>query len=153
MNDLDPRALQDMVAMRDGVAPQSDEVLEERFVSGDEAMRWYNGWLKTIPPPPPESAHPEYGWDPVYRWRDAQGTPIYWYVVGTGDTDSLVIEDEPTVTHWGNEYYSYYAALHGRSSAEMIYKAGGLPEMMPPPLPGSTPQAEYIIELRGIEGW
>lgn len=153
MNDLDPRALQEMVAMKEGVPPPPDAVLEERFTRGDESMWWYNGWLKTITPPPPETADPEYGWDPVYRWRDAEGAPIFWYVVGTGDTDSLVIEDETTVVRWGNEYYSFYAALHGKASAELIHKGGGLPEMMPPQLPGSTPQAEYIIQVRGIEGW
>ncbi|KKL74066.1 hypothetical protein LCGC14_2068580, partial [marine sediment metagenome] len=74
-------------------APSPPAELEERFTRGDEAMWWYNGWLKSLKPP--AQAHPEYGWDPVVRWRDSFGAPIYWYVVGTAGVDSLVIESYP----------------------------------------------------------
>ncbi len=130
-------------------APSPPAELEEHFTRGDEAMWWYNGWLKTIEPPPPNKRDPEYGWDPVVRWRDSFGAPVYWYVVGT----SLVIESEATVVSWGNQYYSYHAAVNGRDATESIHTLGGLPEAAPPRLESSTPEAQFIVEMRGVEGW
>ena len=132
-------------------APSPPAELEERFTRGDEAMWWYNGWLKSLKPP--AQAHPEYGWDPVVRWRDSFGAPIYWYVVGTAGVDSLVIESEATILSWANQYYSYYAAVNGPETAEAIHTIGGLPEAAPPRLEPSTPEAQFIIEMRGVEGW
>lgn len=122
----------------------------QRFADGAEAMTWYNGWLKTRPPPVPP-LHPEFGWDPVVMWRDASGAPIYWYVVGTGGAESLVIESDSVVMGWGNEYYDHYAALNGVDAAEALLAQGGLPSEPLPDLPPSTPEGEWIIANRGIE--
>lgn len=132
-------------------APAEDERAPElhRFEDSDEAMAWYNGWLKTLEPPDPP-LDPEYGWDPVIRWTDEAGRPLYWYVVGTGGESSLVIEAASVVTNWANEYYDHYAALNSPEEADALFAQGGLPELEPPPLPPSTPEAEWIIATRGL---
>lgn len=120
-----------------------------RFATGDEAITWYNGWLTTLEPPDPP-LHPTFGWDPVVKWHDDDGRPIYWYVVGTGGEQSLVIESEGVVRDWGSEYYDHYAALHGQDAADALVEQGGLPEEPPPDLPPSTPEAEWIMANRGV---
>lgn len=120
-----------------------------RFADADEAMAWYNGWLRTLPPPDPP-LDPEYGWDPVNRWRDAAGEPFYWYVVGTGAEPSLILEAASVVAGWGNEYYDHYADLHGADAAEALLAEGDVPEVSPPDLPPATPEGEWIVANRGI---
>ncbi len=125
-------------------------ISDGRFVTGADAMSWYNGWLKTIKPPA-NRMDDEYGWDPVRLWWDESGHPVYWYVVGTAGEDSLVLESEATVIQWGNQYYAHYAATRGELVAEDIVQLGGLPPGEPPKLPPSTPEAQYIVETRQLQ--
>lgn len=124
-------------------------MIPQRFKSADEAVAWYNAWLKTQPPPTSREgcracSDAFGGWDPVLRWELPDGTPIYWYVVGTGNTESLVIEGEETVKGWANQYYHYYAEVEGKAAAERITKESALPEKPPPEdLEPSTPESVY----------
>ncbi len=121
----------------------------DRFKMADEAISWYNGWLKTLAPPPTmegcrECSQEFGGWDPVVRWELPDGWPIYWYVVGTASDESLVVEGEETIRGWGNQYYRYYALVNGEDAAEEIIALGELPEKPPPDdLEPSTPESIY----------
>lgn len=127
--------------------------MKRRFKSADDAIVWYNGWLKTLPPPESmdgcrECSERFGGWDPVIKWYLADGRPIYWYVVGTGSTESLVIEGEETIRGWGNQYYYYYAAVHGKEAAEGITLLSELPEKpLPEDLEPSTPESVYWAQF------
>ena len=132
---------------------RKDEPIRDRFATADLAVSWYNAWLATTTPPKNmegcRMCSEEFGgWDPVVKWQLPDGTPIYWYVVGTGDTESLVIEGEETVRGWANQYYRYYAAVNGKESAEKITPKEGLPVRSPPEdLLPSTPESVYWTML------
>lgn len=119
-----------------------------RFDTADDAIAWYNGWLKTLEAPDSMEGCPECsiafgGWDPVIRWRLADGRPIYWYIVGTADESSLVLEGADTIQDWGNRYYHFYRELHGVEAAERITARSALPKKPVPQLPPSTPESQY----------
>ncbi len=122
---------------------------KDRFGTADEAIAWYNGWLKTIPAPPEgpgcrECTDEFGGWDPVLKWRLPDGRAIYWYVVGTAGDESLVVEGGETIRAWGNQYYYYYARVNGEAEAERILELAELPEKaVPHNLEPSTPESVY----------
>ncbi len=124
-------------------------MIPQRFKTADEAVAWYNAWLKTQPPPKSmegcRTCSEDFGgWDPVIRWELRDWTPVYWYVVGTGGTESLVIEGEETVKGWANQYYHYYAAVEGKAAAEKITPESALPDgPFPDDLKPSTPESVY----------
>ena len=123
-----------------------------RFKTADEAIAWYNGWLKTIPAPPDgpgcrECADDFGGWDPVLKAYLPDGRPIYWYIVGTAGDESLVVEGEETIRNWGNQYYYYYARVNGKDDAERILRLAELPEKaVPHDLEPSTPESIFWAE-------
>ncbi len=123
--------------------------IPERFNHANEAAAWYNGWLTTQAGPSDaegcRECSPKFGgWDPVLRWRLPDGSPLYWYIVGTAGAESLVLEGEETVRGWANEYYHYYALVFGREGAEAITSRGSLPMKRPPEdLLPSTPESLY----------
>ncbi len=124
-------------------------MIPQRFGTADEAIAWYNAWLTTLEPPKStegcrECSREFGGWDPVIKWQLPNGRPIYWYIVGTGDTESLVIEGDETIRAWGNQYYHYYASVVGEEAAEALIERAGLPEKPPPgDLAPSTPESVY----------
>jgi hypothetical protein len=128
-------------------------MIPQRFDTAAEAIAWYNGWLTTVEPPKTmegcrECSEEFGGWDPVIMWHLPDGTPVFWYIVGTGDTESLVIEGEDTIKGWGNQYYYYYAQVNGERAAESLRAQSELPTKPPPDdLPPSTPESVYWANL------
>lgn len=123
-----------------------------RFDTADDAIAWYNGWLKTLDAPDTMEGCPECsiefgGWDPVIRWETKDGRPVYWYIVGTADQSSLVVEGEDTIRDWGNRYYHFYREIHGEEAAEKITAQAGLPREAVPQLRPSTPESQYWYDL------
>lgn len=124
--------------------------ITQRFKSSDEAASWYNAWLKTQPPPedPGDCRYcsEEYGgWDPLIRWETKDGDVVYWYIVGTAGSESLVIEGEDTIRDWGNRYYFFTMENEGRGAVEAVSDLMRSVPIMPPPgdLPPSTPESMY----------
>lgn len=136
-----------------GLLEADEEPSQSKFDTADDAITWYNSWLTTLSAPDdPEGCRecsPEYGgWDPVIKWHTKDGQNVYWYVVGTAGSESLVIEGEDTIRGWGNQYYYYYAKVNGEEAADEITGKAGLPEKAPPDdLKPSTPESEYWASL------
>lgn len=123
--------------------------ITQHFKTADEAIAWYNGWLKVTDPPDDAgdcrmcSEHFG-GWDPVIKWFTKDGKGVYWYIVPTGGTESLVIEGEDTIRDWGNRYYFFTVENEGKAAADAVGDLAELPEMPPPgDLKPSTPEAKY----------
>ncbi len=132
-------------------------VSKARFKTADEAMAWYNGWLRTLPPPPQKDNCRECsddfgGWDPVFKAYLPDGRPVYWYIVGTAGAESLVVEGEETVRSWGNQYYYYCARINGEDHSEKVLELAELPEKdVPDDLEPSTPESVFWARQAGVE--
>jgi uncharacterized protein YecE (DUF72 family) len=125
---------------------------EGRFTNADEAVSWYNGWIQVSPTDPPEGEEDEeFKWDPVLKWYDKSGAGLYWYIVGTKDAQSLVIESEETLQDWVNQYYFHYAKKYGRDKADALIEKGRVVVARIPDLPASTPEAENLMSTKADE--
>ena len=123
----------------------------EMFDTADEGIRFYNGWLLSLPPPR-KVLHPKYKWDPVNKWYDTYSRPVYWYVVGTGNEASFVVESAEAVRHWTSEYYTYFKMMSGEQAARDAIKLGGVPEVDPGhrDLKFTPPEGRYLVEEVGL---